>query len=84
MKCLHCETEFEAQRSTAKYCSNDCRKQAFKIVDPDIPVIEINKEPEIFSKIFKKTEIVETPRQEMRRQNSELNDLYLKNAPYGC
>lgn len=27
--CDYCKTEFEAQRSTAKYCSPKCRKDAF-------------------------------------------------------
>ena len=27
-KCVICNKEFEAQKSTAKYCSNDCRNAA--------------------------------------------------------
>jgi len=29
-KCLNCGAEFEAKRSTAKYCSPKCRKLAFQ------------------------------------------------------
>ena len=27
MKCIQCKEEFEGQRSTAKFCSDKCRKQ---------------------------------------------------------
>lgn len=30
MKCLSCGNDFEAKRSTAKYCSVKCRKLAFQ------------------------------------------------------
>jgi len=30
MKCLQCNEEFESKRSTAKYCSDKCRKLAFQ------------------------------------------------------
>lgn len=30
MQCLQCSSEFESKRSTAKYCSDKCRKQALR------------------------------------------------------
>ena len=37
MKCLQCDSEFEGVRSTAKYCSDKCRKLAFqKVSVPDV------------------------------------------------
>lgn len=30
IKCLKCGNEFESKRSTAKYCSDRCRKLAFQ------------------------------------------------------
>ena len=35
MNCLECKTEFEAERSTAKFCSAKCRKLAFLSVPKD-------------------------------------------------
>ena len=42
MKCLQCGNEFDAARSTAKYCSDKCRKLAFqsdgKVSVPEVSV----------------------------------------------
>ena len=39
MKCIQCNKEFEAKRSTARYCSPACRKLAFlKVSVPEVSV----------------------------------------------
>ena len=44
MKCMNCGTEFEAKRSTAKYCSDKCRKLAFHEVSvPEVSVPEVEQ-----------------------------------------
>ncbi len=42
MKCLNCNKEFESKRSTAKYCSDKCRKLAFqKDANLSVPAVSV-------------------------------------------
>ena len=43
IKCLNCNKEFEAKRSTAKYCSDSCRKLAFQDKQPSVLMQDIEK-----------------------------------------
>lgn len=38
MKCKECNVEYEAKRSTSKYCSAKCRKLAFQNNDLEVSV----------------------------------------------
>jgi hypothetical protein len=41
MECLNCGKEFEAKRSTAKYCSDNCRKLAFQNTEVSVPEVSV-------------------------------------------
>ena len=42
MECINCGKEFEAKRSTSKYCSAKCRKLAFQKVSVlSVPVVSV-------------------------------------------
>ena len=65
MKCTQCGKEFDALRTTAKFCSPACRVNASRNVDPSLPTIEIE-------------EHIETNAEKEFRQRMELRDIYLK------
>jgi hypothetical protein len=52
MKCIQCNKEFEAKRTTAKYCSDTCRNLAFRGVSVakdsvaiSVPEVSVAEQP---------------------------------------
>ena len=47
MKCQQCDKEFKAERTTAKYCSDTCRKLAFLNNKVSVPIVSVPTETEV-------------------------------------
>jgi len=63
-KCEKCQKEFEAKRSTARYCSAACRKLAFL----SVPTVSV---PDELVEIEKEILRNETPNEETKRLHAE-------------